>query len=316
MSDWTENTRPPLTRREFLGRAATAVTLAGFGSEVARAQETPKKEAPKKDVWPIGCYTRPWAAADYREALDGIAEAGYRYVGLMTGKTLGDLIVSVKTSPEEAQKIGDACRQRGLTVPSIYGGDIPVEESLEAGIAGLRGLVDKCAVVGAGNLMMGGMSDPALTDRYYQAIAECCPYAQEKGIGISIKPHGGLNATGAQCRRLIEKVGRPNFRLWYDPGNIFYYSKGTLDPVDDAAAVDGLVVGMSVKDFLPPQNVDLTPGTGRVNFPKVWARLRQGGWTGGPLVVECLTPGDRSHLVKQARQVRLFLEEMISKKVL
>ena len=57
---------------------------------------------------------------------------------------------------------------------------------------------------------------------------------------MSVKPHGGQNATGPQCRKLIEQVGHKNFRLWYDPGNIFYYSDGNLDPVDDSATVDGL----------------------------------------------------------------------------
>ncbi len=35
----------------------------------------------------IGCYTRPWAEYEYRVAFDGIAEAGYKYVGLMTGRS-------------------------------------------------------------------------------------------------------------------------------------------------------------------------------------------------------------------------------------
>ncbi len=34
----------------------------------------------------IACYTRPWAKYEYRVALDAIAEAGYKYVGLMTTK--------------------------------------------------------------------------------------------------------------------------------------------------------------------------------------------------------------------------------------
>ena len=96
------------------------------------------------------------------------------------------------------------------------------------------------------------------------------------------------------------------FRLWYDPGNIFYYSDGKLDPVDDAASVNGAVVGMSVKDFRPPKDVALTPGTGKVDFLRVLARLQQGGFINGPLVVECLDPGDLAastpKLVK-ARQV-------------
>jgi inosose dehydratase len=142
-------------------------------------------------------------------------------------------------------------------------------------------------------------------------VAEGCAYAAGKGVGLTIKPHGGTNATGPECRRLIEKVGHPGLRLWYDPGNIFYYSDGRRDPVDDAATVDGLVAGMSVKDFTPPKEVNVTPGTGRVDFPKVMARLRQGGFTGGPLVVECLARGDLAFTLAEAKRARLFLEELM-----
>ena len=145
---------------------------------------------------------------------------------------------------------------------------------------------------------------------YYKAIAECCDYAAEKGIGISVKPHGGLNATGPQCRKTIEMVGHKNFRIWYDPGNIFFYSDGKLDPVADAASIDGLVVGVSIKDYKPPKNVAVTPGTGKVDFAGVLARLKQGGFTGGPLIVECLEPGDLQQTLAEAKKARQFLEEL------
>jgi len=277
------------------------------GTVGALAMEPVSADAPK---WRIGCYTRPWDKHEYRVALDAIAEAGYRYVGLMTTKSDTRLVVSVKTTPEDARTIGEECRKRNLKVASVYGGDIPVAESLEAGIKGLRGLVDCCAIIGAGDLMMGGVGDQRLFDVYYKAIAECCPYASEKKMGISVKPHGGLNSTGPQCRAIIERVAQENFGLWYDPGNIFYYSDGQLDPVDDAAAVDGLVVGMSVKDYLPPKNVSVTPGTGKVDFPKVMARLVKGGFTSGALVVECLAPGELPGLQEEARKARVFLEKL------
>ena len=106
--------------------------------------------------------------------------------------------------------------------------------------------------------------------------------AADKGIGTGVRPHGELNANDAHCRKTTDKVANKNFRIWYDPGKIFFYSDNKLNPIDDAAAVDGMVVGMSVKDFLPPKQVDLTPGTGQVDFPRVMARLRQGGFTSGP----------------------------------
>ncbi len=161
---------------------------------------------------------------------------------------------------------------------------------------------------------MGGIGDEKLYEPYYKAIAECCDYAAAKGMGISVKPHGGLNATGPQCRKTVEFVGNKNFGIWYDPGNIFYYSDGKLNPVDDAPSVDGLVMGMSVKDFQPPKNVDVTPGTGMVDFPAVFAKLQAGGFKRGALVVECLEPGDLPHTLAEAKKTREFLEKLTGQK--
>ena len=60
--------------------------------------------------------------------------------------------------------------------------------------------------------MLGGTGDEKLYQLYYKTIAECCDYAAAKGVGLSIKPHGGQNATGPQCRKAIELVGKKNFR--------------------------------------------------------------------------------------------------------
>jgi sugar phosphate isomerase/epimerase len=259
----------------------------------------------------IACYTRPWAKYEYRVALDAIAEAGYKYVGLMTttGRAHG-LVLSVDTTPEEAAQTAEEIKKRNLKVVSVYGGDIPVAKSLEAGIAGLKKLIDNCAACGTMNLLMGGTGDQKIYERYYKAIGECCDYAAAKGMGISVKPHGGLNSTGPQCRKTVESVGNKNFGIWYDPGNIFYYSDGKLNPVDDAPSVNGLVMGMCVKDFKMPKNVDVTPGTGMVDFAAVLAKLQAGGFKRGALVVECLEPGDAAHTLAEAKKTRLFLEKL------
>jgi sugar phosphate isomerase/epimerase len=263
-----------------------------------------------QERWQIGCYTRPWAKHDYRVALDAIAEAGFKYAGLMTTNSKTRLVISVSTTLEEAEQVGQEVKKRGLKIPSVYGGGIPVQKSLKEGIEGLRKLIDNCKACGAANLMMGGIGNEKHYQAYYKAIAECCDYAAEKGIGISVKPHGGLNATGPQCRKTIEMVDHQNFRIWYDAGNILFYSDGKLDPVDDAATVDGLVVGMCIKDYKHPRNVAVTPGTGEVDFPAVLARLKQGGFTAGALVVECLDPGDLKQTLAEAKKARRFLEKL------
>ncbi|MCL4177059.1 MAG: sugar phosphate isomerase/epimerase [Verrucomicrobia bacterium] len=293
---------PHLPRRGFLRRAL----LAPAGLSALRSLSAAADSA----GYQLGCYTRPWDAYPYEVALDGIAEAGFRYAGLMTAKGKNWVIVTVDSTPEEVARIADAAKARNLEILSIYGGDFPVAISVQAGIAGLRRLIDHSVSCRCPNLMLGGTGDAALFDAYYKVVAECCDYAREKNVGLSIKPHGGTNATGPQCRRIIEQVGHPNFRLWYDPGNIFYYSDGALDPVDDATTVNGLVAGMSVKDFLPPKEVLVTPGTGKVDFPKVLAALRQGGFTHGPMLVECLARGDATTVTLQARKTLRYLQAL------
>lgn len=309
-----------VSRRGFL-RRSVAVGAGAWAAAGLQAAEQSGGGRSESSPWTVGIYTRPWDRYDWRVALDAIAEAGFRHAGLMTTTTRsGRLVISAGTTPEEAQRVADELKQRGLRVPSVYGGGIPVSRSVEAGVAAMRRLIDNCVIVGAASLLMGGIGNPKLYKAYYRAIAETCDYAAEKGLPITVKPHGGLNATGSQCRRCIEMVGHSNFSLWYDPGNIYFYSDGKLDPVDDAATVDGLVKeGMCIKDFTMSvqdgktvKDVWVTPGEGMVDFPKVLARLKQGGFTSGALVIECVNRGDGTlpAILREVRKARRYVEQL------
>ena len=315
-------TRNVSTRRAFmrqtLGVGAAGLLAPGVLAGAAEASA-------KAGSWQVGIYTRPWDKHDYHVALDAAAEAGFKHLGLMT-TTYKDrrLVIDLNTPLEEAAKIGEEVAARGLQIPSMYGGGIPVAKSLEEGIKGLRKLIDNCVAAGAKSLLMGGTGNPKLFDAYYKAIAECCDYAAEKKLPITVKPHGGSNATGALCRQCIETVGHDNFSLWYDPGNIFYYSKGELDPADDALEAGDLVkVGMCIKDFIirdkdgkPTPDVWLTPGTGKVDFPAVLKNLKKGGFTGGSLVIECVDRPDGADtdlptLLAEAKKAKQFVEGLV-----
>jgi sugar phosphate isomerase/epimerase len=295
-----------INRRDFLKAAA----LVGAGS----LAQPFTAWASNDGGYQLGCYTRPWSQFEYHVALDGIASAGYQYAGLMSAKGKSSTVITVDCTPEEVAAIAAEVKQRGLKTLSIYGGHFPVEKSMEAGIAGLKKLIDHSALCGCPHLMLGGTGNEKVFQDYYKVVAECCDYAAAKSVGLSVKPHGGKNANGAECRKIIELVGHKNFRIWYDPGNIFFYSQGKLDPVDDAPTVNGWVSGVSIKDFKPPKEVMVTPGTGQVNFKEVMHRLKQGGFSGGPLVVECLDKADTAEqITAEAKKARLFLENLVKK---
>jgi sugar phosphate isomerase/epimerase len=262
--------------------------------------------------WQIGCWTRPWTKADYRVAFDGVAEAGYKYIGFMNlmldGKPAG---LTSESTPEQAAMLGQEAGKRKLKVISVWGGSFPFQKSMQAGVDGLKRLLDNCVACGSPHLLLGGVAKEEQAELYYKVVAECCAYAASKKVIMGVKPHGGTNANGAACSKIVAGVGHKNFGIWYDPGNIFYYSDGKLNPVDDAPTVAGHVVGMCVKDFRMPKEVMLTPGTGMVNFREVMAKLKKGGFKRGPLVVECVDISDPSQINAQAKKARLFLEGVV-----
>lgn len=294
------------TRRKF----GIELLQLGLATTTWSASHPGRTSEPGMAVWSIGCYTRPFDAHDLRTALDGIAEAGFRHCGIMTAKGKSWVVITADTPPEEAAQVGAEIRQRGLRCLSVYG-DYAVKPVVAENIRALRRLIEHCTACGSPDLLLGGVTEDSLQTPYYDAIREVCDFATGRGVRLTIKPHGGHIATGPQCRQKIEQVSHGNFRLWYDPGNILYYSDGSRDPVEDAATVNGLVVGMSAKDFRPPKDVMVTPGQGQVDFARVFARLQQGGFNGGPVMVETVAPGDLKQIVAEARKARVFLEALV-----
>lgn len=299
----------PTSRRAFV-KDITAAVCSVF-AEAAFENATAQNTHPLR--YKLGCYTRPWDQFDYRVALDGIAEAGFKYAGIMTAKSKSWLVITVDSTSEEVQTVASEAKQRGLKILSIYAGEFPLEKSFDLGVQALKKLVDYCAICECPDLMLAGTPKEALVSDYCRVVLECCDYAAVKGVRLSIKPHGGQNATGPQCKKIIQRVGHPNFGLWYDPGNIFYYSDGQLDPVTDSQSVDGLVVGVSVKDFRRPKDVMVTPGDGEVDFSRVFMNLRKGGFVAGPVLIECLARKETpSGITAEAKRARKFIEAILS----
>ncbi len=147
------------SRREFF-RTGAAVGLWTLATPLAANETT-------DESYSLGCYTLPWDKHDYRVALDGIAEAGFRYAGLMTAKGKSWVMITVESSPDEVATIAKEVKQRDLKTLSIYGGDFPVASSVKAGIAGLKTLIDHCVICDCPNLLLGGTGNAQLVNDYY-----------------------------------------------------------------------------------------------------------------------------------------------------
>ncbi len=296
-----------LSRRHFLAHSA-AVGAAAILVRPALAQAAQGPAYFQDRGWLIGCWTRPWAKEDYRVGFDAMAEAGFKYVGFSGANTPTKRVIGVNTTVDEAALAGEEARKRGLTVTNIYAGGL----ALEKGPENLRKMIDNCHAAQAWSVLLSSVSPEATYEQSCRTIAECCDYAAEKQIAIVLKPHGGTTGTAPQMRDAFQRVNRKNFTLMYDPGNVFFYSEGKIDPAVDCEAIRGVVTGMSVKDFRAPKDVALTPGTGQVDFAAMMKKLHAAGFTHGPMLIECLAPGDLPATLAEAKKAKAFVEQLLA----
>jgi sugar phosphate isomerase/epimerase len=293
------------TRREFLTDSATVLAGAALAAEAPSLVAAAAPAVP----WPIGCFNRPFTKWPFDETLKSVKAAGYTLTGLLT-RTKADPFIAADAAPEYLAGLKRAIAASGLT--AVMGAlDSRHDAPLEATIAGLRKQVDNAAFLGLGSVMTFGIEDPAQYEHYFKSMAAAAAYGAEKGVQVVMKPHGGSSGASAEIVAAMKKVGHPNFRIWYDAGNIIYYTG--KDPVEELKPIVQYVTGFCAKDCAAPQSeVMIQFGTGKVDFAGVFKALKSAGF-GGPIMVECCAVAETPEATAaNARANREFLEKVLA----
>ncbi len=293
------------TRRQFIREgssllAATAL-LADAPSLLAATDPAAR--------WPIGCMNRPWTKWSFDDTLKAVKSAGYATIGLLT-RTNADPFIAADATPEYLDGLKRALAASGLAanmgaLRSRH--DVPVDET----VRGLQQEIDNAAFLGLRFVMTFGVDEPAQYDNYCQSMARAAAYGAEKGVQVVMKPHGGSSGASDEILLALKKVGHPNFKLWYDAGNIVYYTG--KDPVEELKPIVRHVTGFCAKDCAAPKSeVMIQFGAGKVDFARVFAVLKSAGF-GGPIMVECCAIGDTPEATATgARANREFLETLLA----
>jgi sugar phosphate isomerase/epimerase len=291
------------TRREFMRDGALVVAGAAVLAEAPALLGAPAVK------WPIGCFNRPWTRWTFEETLKAIKSAGYGTTGLLT-RTKQDPFISADAAPEYLEALKRTIAASGVTATMgalASRHDIPIEETVKS----LHKQIDNAASLGLKSVMTFGIDKPEQFEHYFMAMADAAAYAQEKNVQLVMKPHGGSSGASEEIVAAMKKVGHPNFKIWYDAGNIIYYTG--KDPIEELKPIVQYVTGFCAKDCAQPKgDVMIQFGTGKVDFKGVFEVLKGAGFQ-GPVMVECCAPGDTPEAVAaNARANREFLEKVLA----
>jgi len=255
----------------------------------------------------IGCTTRPFQDLSFAEACQRIATAGYTDVAVFRG-------IAPDSSREDVLAMRQIAADAGLT-PSMLLARAPLDLGPEPALTAYKQLIDHAAALGADWLLDLGTGQEVFRNRYVSLMRQAAPYAQQAGIAISVKPHGGITRTSDDLIALHEAVGHPAFGICYDPGNIIYYTQGAEQPEDHIARVAPLVTTGIIKDCIVragTPDVMITPGEGWVNFHAVLSALIEAGFD-GPLYLETVGGETIDEIDRNVQGTWLYLAEILAR---
>jgi sugar phosphate isomerase/epimerase len=288
-----------MTRREFLQQ-----TTNGAAAMLAM----PAASVPTGVNWLVGCFNRPWTTWSFDDALKQIKAAGYDTVGLLT-RTKDEPFIGAADASYIA-RLKQRIAGSGLTANMAAlrtRHDIPLDES----IRDTRQQIDNAHTLGLRHLLTFGVDKREEYDHYYKVMRAAAAQAAERNIRLVMKPHGGSSGASAEIAAALQAVGHPNFKVWYDAGNIIYYTG--KDPVEELKPIVQHVTGFCAKDCAAVEgDVMIQFGAGKVDFRAVFAVLKAAGFD-GPIMVECCKVGATAEeTMVNARANRTFLTALLA----
>jgi sugar phosphate isomerase/epimerase len=237
-----------------------------------------------------------------------IARGRYKLTGLLSGNR-GEAFTSSSATPQYLDGLKKRIEQRGLSV-NMTAIRFRPEAALAENIADLRKQIDNAARLELRFMLTFGVDKPEYYENFYRLMADAAAQGEKHSLQIVLKPHGGSSGASEEILRCLDKVGHPNFRIWYDAGNIIYYTG--KDPVAELEPVARYVTGFCAKDCPGPKGEVMSQfGTGKVDFKAVFSKLKTAGFN-GPIMVEGVQVGATAQeTTSNARANREFLEKVL-----
>jgi len=236
---------------------------------------------------PLAGHTNSYHTYSFEEALDGIAQAGYRGVELSAVPGWTEHVVLDEPK--------DAVRARldhyGLEAVSLSAhSDLTTKDGLAHGVKAVTWAADFGIPIV--NTAIGGhWSEDEDESAFMGNIDALADAAAAAGVVVALEIHGDIMASGAKTLPLMERIGREEIKVNYDTANCEFY--GGVAAVDDIAAIGPYLAHCHLKDKVGGARVwnFPAPGEGHVDFAAVLKAFADVGFT-GPYSVEVEFEGE------------------------
>ncbi|HEV3276993.1 MAG TPA: sugar phosphate isomerase/epimerase family protein [Terriglobia bacterium] len=312
----------PIDRREFLEISATgAWAAARLGDAIQTAPGQAPSAAQKQPARPMPLGLIVGVDENPEEALGKVHQ-----LGVPTCQVLANTY-----GPEAAERLREALAHYHLEATSLvvtgpgpedydfYKGPLTIglvpREYRATRIEHIKRASDFAQILGIPavqthcGFIPENPNDPVYKEAV-DAIREVAGYCREHSQQFRYETG---QETPVTLLRAIQDVGLDNQGLNFDCGNLILYGKA--NPVDALEVVGRYVHGVHAKDGLYPTNPhdlgeEVPIGSGRVDFPKLLARLKDLGYQGA-ITIEREISGPKQ--MEDLKKEKAYLEDLISR---
>ena len=219
------------------------------------------------------------------EALEGLAEAGYRACEIGAVKGWFEHIDPDTVSAAEIDRIRRKLNDLGITPVSLSG---HAQLQTEEGAARFGRAIDIAAALDMQivNTYTGDAKSENERKAYFANVAELCDRAERLGLKIGMETDSNMLPTAEIGVAILDRIDRPEVLGFnYDPGNVVYYAGA--DPLIDLRFALPRLVHFHFKDKIGGQGVFNfpPPGDGELDMTGLLAILDEAGYS-GPISAE------------------------------
>lgn len=316
-----EDSLPQINRRSLLTASLASLCGATFAQTLIAADAAPadRENAPrgKPSEFQIACMTLPYAQFPLARALEGIKQAGYKYVAWGTSHKEEEgrsaPLMPADAAPDEAKKLAARCRDMGLEPLMMFSMIYPEDKDA------VRVLTNRVKQAGAAQIpqvLTFGHTEGGKAELWVARFKELGPIAKDNNVTIVVKQHGGSTGTGEACAKIVREVGHESIAVNFDAGNVMDYLN--VDPLSDLDKCADVVRSFCIKDHRNwPKDEDCGPGFGEIDHYKLLHRVAFLGRK-MPLCCENISaplvarPTDAAGIDALARRAREFLEFVVA----